>query len=142
MMDETDRKIIDILEQNARIPFTEIAEEIGVSEATVRKRVKVLEEEDVIKKYTIEVNPQRLGYQTVAIIGLDVEPENLLETSNQLSKQDQVKYVATSTGDHMIMFEVWAQNNQQLNQFISNTVGKLDGVKDICPAIILEKVEC
>ena len=141
MVDETDKKIIEKLEENSRRAFTDIADDLGISEATVRNRVKALEEKGIIKKYTIEMDPSGLGYDTVAIIGIDIEPENLLEVSNMLSEFDRVKFVATSAGDHMIMFEAWAENNEDLGKFISEEIGEIEGVKNICPAIILEKVK-
>lgn len=141
MVDDVDRKILEILEEDSRRAFTDIADHLNVSEATIRNRVRAMEEKGVIKKYTIEVEPSELGYDTVAIIGIDIEPENLLEVSNILSDYERVKFVATSAGDHMIMFEVWAEGNKDLGKFISEEIGEIEGVKNICPAIILEKVK-
>jgi len=52
-----------------------------------------------------------------------------------------LKCVATSTGDHMIMTEVWTRNGLELTRLISDKIGKIDGVKRICPALILEKLK-
>lgn len=140
-MDQKDEKIIELLKEDSRRPFTEIAEELGVTEATVRKRVESLEKEGVIQKYTVELDPEKLGYQTVAIVGLDVEPKDLLTASRAISNFEEVKFAATSAGDHMIMFEVWAEDNEHLREFISKKIGDIEGVKDVCPAIMLEKVK-
>lgn len=140
-MDERDKKIIDMLRENSRRPFTEIADEIGVSEATIRKRVERLEDEGVIEGYTVEVNPEELGYGTVALLGLDVEPEKLLEASERIAKIEEVKSVSTCTGDHMIMAEIWAEDNSHLGKIMSEEIGEIEGVKDLCPAIILEEIK-
>ncbi len=140
-MDEKDRKIIEILEQDARTPFTEIAKMLGVSEATVRKRIARLEREGVIVRYTIEVDPLKLGYTTVTILGLDVEPEHFLDAARKLAEMDEVRWVATSTGDHMIMAEIWTRDGNALARLISLKIGRIKGVKKICPAIILEKIK-
>ena len=140
-IDETDRKILTILRKNARKHFTDIAEQIGVSEATVRNRIKCLERNDVIKKYTVDIDPKELGFNMVAIVGLNVTPENLLDSVNELRDIDEVKWAAKSTGDHMIMAEIWAQNGECLSRVISKKIGNIEGIKDVRPAILLEKKE-
>ena len=140
-MDDKDREIIDILAEDSRTPFTKIAKKIRVSESTVRKRIKALEDEGVIKKYSIIIDPAKIGYNTVAIVGLDVEPTKFLSVASKLTEFKEVKYVATSTGDHMIMFEVWTRDGKELTKVISEKIGKIEGIHRICPSIILEKLK-
>ncbi len=144
MIDEKDKKIIRMLERDSRIPFTEIADKLNVSEATVRKRVKKLEENEVILGYTVKIDRSKLGYDTVAYVGLDVDPSLFLQAAKKMTEIKEVKYVATSTGDHMIMTEIVARNGKELTKIISKKIGKIEGVRRICPAIILEilKDEC
>ncbi len=140
-MDDRDRKIIDILSKDSRTPFTDIARKLNVSESTVRKRIKAMEDDEVIKKYSILVDPAKIGYNTVAIVGLDVEPQRFLSVASKLTEFDEVRYVATSTGDHMIMFEIWTRDGKELARVISEKIGKIKGVHRICPSIILEKLK-
>ncbi|MDY6865323.1 MAG: Lrp/AsnC family transcriptional regulator [Halobacteriota archaeon] len=140
-MDEKDRKIIEALRENSRTPFTEIAQKLGVSESTIRNRVQALENDGVIKKYTILVDPSKMGYNTVSIVGLDVEPSMFLEAAKSMAEIDKVQFVATSTGDHMIMSEIWTRDGRELSVLISEKIGKIKGVHRICPAIILERLK-
>ncbi len=140
-MDETDKKIVKMLEKDARRPFTDIAEELGVSEATVRKRVTKLEGESVIKGYTVVIDPESMGYSTVTLLGLDVEPENLIETAQKIGRMDEVNKVYTCAGDHMIMAEIWTEDNQKLGKIMSEKIGEIEGVKNLCPAIVLEEIK-
>jgi len=140
-MDDKDFKIIEILQQNARTPYTDIAKILGVTETTVRKRISEMEKKGIIKKYTVEVDPEKLGYKTVTILGMDVEPKHLLEAAKKLAEIPETKWVATSTGDHMIMSEIWARNGEHLLQILTNKIGKIKGIKDLCPAIIMERVK-
>ncbi|MFP4045699.1 MAG: AsnC family transcriptional regulator [Candidatus Aenigmatarchaeota archaeon] len=140
-MDEKDKQIIELLRENARMPFTKIADEIGVTESTIRKRVKSLEKRGVIEGYTAEVDPGKMGYGTTAIVGLDVESEYLLKAVEDLKKVEEVKSISTSTGDHMIMMEVWAKDNSHLSEVVFNKIGGVKGVKDLCPAIVLEEIK-
>ena len=141
VMDENDLKIIDILLQNARTPYTEIALKLGISEGTVRNRIKKLEKKGVIERYTIDVNPKKMGYHTIVLLGMDAEPKHFLSAAEELSKLECVKWVYTSTGDHMIMAEVWARDTTDLNRMISENISKIDGVRDLCPAILMERIK-
>lgn len=140
-VDEVDLRILKMLQEDGRRPFTEIAENLGLSESAVRKRVQALQRKGVIKKFTVEVEPAKLGINTVAIVGVDVDPTKLLEVAQKLCEVKEVRSVATSTGDHMIMTEIWAKDGRELTRIISEKIGKFEGVKKICPAIILEKLK-
>lgn len=140
-VDKLDLKILKMLQEDGRLPFTEMAEKLKLSESTIRKRVQALKEKGVIKKFTIEVDPFRIGMRTVAIVGVDVDPTKLLEAAQKLCEIKEVRSVATSTGDHMIMTEIWARDGRELTKLISEKVGSIEGVKKICPAIILEKLK-
>jgi Lrp/AsnC family transcriptional regulator for asnA, asnC and gidA len=77
----------------------------------------------------------------VAIVGVDVDSTKMLEIAQRLCDLREVKCVATSTGDHMIMLEIWTRNGNELNKLISEKIGKIEGIKEICPALILEKMK-
>ncbi len=140
-LDEIDTRILKLLEENARRPFTEMAEKLKVSESSIRKRVSALQKEGVIKKFTIKVDHAKLGLNTVAIVGIDVDSDKMLEIAQKLCDFKDVKCVATSSGDHMIMLEVWAKNGKELNKLIAEEIGRIEGVRQICPALILEKLK-
>jgi Lrp/AsnC family transcriptional regulator for asnA, asnC and gidA len=140
-IDETDTKILELLEEDARRSFTEIAHRLKVSESAIRKRVTAMQKEGVITKFTIKVDHGKLGLNTLAIVGLDVESSKMLEIAQQLCELKELKCVATASGDHMIMLEIWAKNGKELNKLISEKIGIIAGVKQVCPALILEKLK-
>ena len=141
MIDETDKAILEILRKNARMPFLEIAKKIGVSESTIRKRVGNMEENGTIKKYSAIIEPSKIGYGSVAIVGIDVKAENFLNVAKKLTEYNNVKFVSTSSGDHMIMAEIWMEKSSELRDFITNTIEKMDGVTRTCPAILNERLK-
>jgi len=141
VLDEMDKKILKMLEEDGRRPFTEIAEKLKVSESTVRKRVLALQRKGVIKKFTIKIDPSKTGVKTIAFVGVDVDPTRLLDVAQKLCDFKEIKWVATSTGDHMIMTEIWTKDGRELTKLISEKMGTIEGVKKICPAIILEKLK-
>jgi len=125
---------------NARLSYVKIAEIFGVSEAAIRKRVKKLEKAGVIKKYTVEVDPRKLGFEIKALIGVDSTPERFIHLVNELKTMDNVISLYTASGDHMIIIECWFKNSGELSEFIKLLEEKR-GVTRVCPAIILEKIK-
>ena len=140
-MDGKDMKILNILMKDGRKPYTEIAKELGTSESSIRKRVRKMEEEGIIKGYKVEVEPSKIGYGVVALTGFDTNPEDFLTVANKLCEFDEIKKVWTSTGDHMIMTEIWARDGRELSEILFNKVGKIEGIKKVCPAITLEQLK-
>jgi len=140
-VDDIDLNILKLLQEDGRASFTAIAEKLRLSESTIRKRVQALQKRGIIKRFTAEVDPYKIGIRTVAIVGVDVDPTKLLEAAQKLCEIEEIRSVATSTGDHMIMTEIWTRDGRELTRLISEKIGKIDGVKKICPAIILEKLK-
>jgi Lrp/AsnC family transcriptional regulator for asnA, asnC and gidA len=140
-VDQLDLKILKLLEEDGSLTFTGIARKLRLNESTVRKRVMALRQQGVIKKFTVVIEPSKVGFNTVAIVGVDVDPPKLLEVAQKLCDIPETKYVATSTGDHMIMTEIWAKDGKELSKIISEKIGTIEGVNKICPAIILEKLK-
>ena len=140
-VDQTDKRIIELLEEDARRSFTEIAKRLKVSESAIRKRVAVLQKSGVIRKFTVKVDNTKLGLNTVAIVGIDVDSSRMIEIAQYLCRFKDIRCVATSSGDHMIMLEIWTRNGKELNDLISDKISTIEGVKKVCPALILEKLK-
>lgn len=141
MVDDLDREILHMLQADGSTSFTKIAKKLRRNESTIRKRVLSLKKDGVIKKFSVVLDPAKIGFGTVAVIGVDIDPEKLLDVAQNLIKIPETRYVATSTGDHMIMIEIWAKDGRELSQILSEKIGAIEGVKKICPSIILEKMK-
>jgi Lrp/AsnC family transcriptional regulator for asnA, asnC and gidA len=139
MVDEKDLIIIKKLENNARTSFTSIAKELNVTEAAIRKRVKKLENEGVILNYKANINYKKLGFKNKVIMGVDTDPNKYLKVINKLREFDFIKHLNASSGDHMIMFEIWIKNLSELQEYL-NKINSIDGVKESCPSIIHDEL--
>ncbi|MHA1304971.1 MAG: Lrp/AsnC family transcriptional regulator [Candidatus Heimdallarchaeaceae archaeon] len=133
-------EIIKILLENGRMPYSKIAKEFDVTEATIRKRVNKMKKDGVIRKFTIDVEPKKLGFKIQAIIGFDLHEEYYTSTLLLLKKRQEIISLTSSTGDHMVMLEAWFEDLEQLHNF-EKELSSLPGVMDICPAIIIEKLK-
>ncbi len=133
-MDSTDKQILSILEKNSRTPFTEIADQLGVSEGTVRNRISRLEEENVIERYTIDTDVRG---QT-AILTADVKTDtDFSELFSKLPENIQVFVVA---GDQDIVMKFSRESTEKLNQVV-DSIRMLEEVKDTTTYPVLKKRE-
>jgi Lrp/AsnC family transcriptional regulator for asnA, asnC and gidA len=126
-LDETDREILRILQEDARTPFSEIARRIDMSSATVHDRVGRLEEAGVIEGYHAKVDPQAVGLGTTALVGLRVDQGDEREKLEELSKLDRVREVYLTTGEWDVMIRVYAEDNDSLRDLIFEHIGAMDG---------------
>lgn len=122
--------------KDARTPKTKIAKELNISETAVRKRIARLEREGVIVGYKATIN-YKLAKMVASLTGLDVDPDKLLDVIKILKKIPEIKSIYLTTGDHVLMIEVVSKSVDELSR-IHDNIAKLEGVKRICPAIILD----
>jgi len=141
MVDELDLKILRLLEDDGSLSYNGLARKLRLHESTIRKRILSMKNRGVIKKFSVVLDPAKIGFNTVAIVGVDAAPDKLLEVAQELVKMPETRYVATSTGDHMIMTEIWAKDGEEISHVLSKRIGIIEGVKKVCPAIILEKMK-
>ncbi len=139
-LDDKDLKILQILARNARVTYTEIGRKVGLSDVGVIKRVRRLENLGVIKGYTVVIDPRKLGYNLVSMTGIDVEPQKLFDVVNDLKKIENIKFIAITSGDHEIMTIIWSRDRDELAK-IHDEISRKEGVKRVCPAIILDVVK-
>ncbi len=141
MVDELDLKILELLQSDGSLSFTEVARRLKLNESTIRKRVLALQEKKIIKRFTAIIDPSKIGLNTVAIVGIDAEPSMLLKVAQKLCEFQEIKYVALSAGDHMIMTKILAKDGKELSRLISERIGTIEGVKRICPSIVIEELK-
>lgn len=121
-MDEIDLEIVRMLEQDARMPFREIAAKLGVSEGTVHNRVRRMQEEGVLVGFSARTNPSKLGMDLMAVIGVRVKGGKLVEVERELSALREVKCVYDVTGDYDAMIIARFRDREELNRFIKQVV--------------------
>ncbi|MCS7130604.1 MAG: Lrp/AsnC family transcriptional regulator [Archaeoglobaceae archaeon] len=138
-MDEKDLEILFTLLKNAKIPKSKIAEKLGVTETAVRKRIEKLEAQKILVGYQAILNFKKAGL-FFSFTGLDVEPERLWSTLNILKEMEEIYNVYLTSGDHTILAEIVSESLEKLNE-IHERISKIEGVKRVCPAIVLEVVK-
>lgn len=132
--------ILALLARNARTTLTSIAQTVKISDVATKKRVQKLESRGVILGYRVLVNPREVGYEAVALVGINTEPGKVVEVAATLANRQDTTYVAITSGDHEVIAEVWAKDSRELLAKIKE-VESLSGVKDVYPAIIVDVIK-
>jgi Lrp/AsnC family transcriptional regulator for asnA, asnC and gidA len=139
-IDQTDCKIIELLQKDGRMPNTMIAKKLGVSEATVRSRLNRLIKEEYIQIVAVS-NPLKLGFEVVGMLKIDVDIKKIDAVSKELSKIDQIWYIVHATGSAYIYAEFNAKSIDDLNEVITNKINKIDGLLKTDTSLVLKFVK-
>ena len=127
--DEIDIQIIDALRKDGRVAFAQIAEQLNVSPGMIRLRYNRLLEEGYLKVVAI-TNPLRMGFKTMAMIGIRAEGSKLLEVAEKISRLDEVIYLVISSGRFDLFAEVVCRDHEDLLRFITERLSTVDGVRE------------
>ena len=128
VIDDLDQRIIEALQQDGRRPFTKIAADLGISEASVRQRVSNLINNQVMQIVAV-TNPIKLGFSLASMIGIRVSGDRLLEVAQEVSEFDEVIYLIVCTGRFDMLAEVVCRDNDHLLKFLTEKLYKVPGVQ-------------
>jgi len=128
-LDEIDRKIIESLRKDGRVAFAQMAEQLGVSPGMIRLRYNRLVEQGYLKVVAI-TNPLRMGFKSMAMIGMRTDGSKLLAVAEKVSKLDEVIYMIVTSGRYDIFAEVVCRDHEELLKFITEKLSVIDGIRE------------
>ena len=139
-IDNLDKKILNILSKNARIPFKDVATECGVSRAAIHQGVQHLIEGGVITGSGFDVNPKSLGYSTCTYVGLNLERGSMYkEVVERVAAIPEVVECHFTTGPYTMLVKLYARDNEQLMDLLNNKLQGIHGVISTETLISLEQ---
>ena len=139
-MDDVDRKIIRLLQEDSRKSFNKIADRLGIAVGTAYNRVKNLEDKRVLKGYTIMLDSTKLGYGLTALILIEAEGRYLPEVEKELAQLDEVICIYDITGDYDIAVVARFKDRATLNNFIKSAL-KMPHVTRTVTNVVLNVVK-
>ena len=129
IVDGIDRKILRFLIKNARMPFLEIARELGVSGAAIHQRIKKLEDAGVIMGSRLEVDPKKLGFDVCAFISIRISDNSLqMQTVEMLKGIPEIVECHFITGTYNVMVKLYCVDNDHLMSTIFNGILSIPGI--------------
>jgi Lrp/AsnC family transcriptional regulator for asnA, asnC and gidA len=139
-IDTLDKKILEIISCNARIPFKDVAEVCGVSRAAIHQRVQRLVDLGVIIGSGYHVNPKSLGYNTCTYVGIRLERGNMYkDVVAELNKIPEVVECHFTTGAYTMLTKLYARDNEQLMELLNDKIQGIPGVISTETLISLEQ---
>jgi len=126
MLTETDQRILDAMLTDARISLKELAQRVGLSPPSVSERLRRLEERGVIRAYTVELNPQALGYPLQAIVRIRPLPGKLQVVEKLLEQTPEVCECDKITGDDCFVVRLFVRSIEQLDQLLDRITDKAE----------------
>ena len=140
-LDDLDQKIIRCLIQNARMPYSEIGQQVGISRVAVKMRVQALEKKGIIEEYSTIINPQKISGAISCYFEIETVPDTLEEVISILEKNDTVTQIYRVTGKSRLHVHAVSPSQEELEQLLHGTMDHLPGVLECSTNIILSRVK-
>jgi Lrp/AsnC family transcriptional regulator, regulator for asnA, asnC and gidA len=128
-LDDIDHRIIELLQKDGRASFAFIAKQLKVSPGMIRMRYNRLSELGYLRVVAI-TDPLRMGYQTMALIGIKADGSKLMDVARRIAELDEVIYLIIVSGAYDILAEIVCKDHDHLLQFLTERLYKIDGVRE------------
>ena len=137
--DEIDQKIISELVEDGRISYVELAEKVCISRVAVKERIKHLQNDGVVEKFTAIINSEKFGKKVSAFFEVDVEPKQLITVAENLANNPNVASIYQMTGPSTLHMHVLVENFHKLEVFINNELYSVQGITRVESSVLLKR---
>lgn len=138
-LDEIDSKIIELLQENARMSNAEIARQVHLSRVAVRDRIARLVDSKVIQEFSIVINSRALGYTVPAFFEIEVLPDKIISVAKELTTHPEVTVVYQMTGPTSLHVHAYLKDPEHLASFMRDNVFSISGVQKVTCNLLLQK---
>lgn len=138
-MDETDKRILEVLQKNSRTPYRNIARHAKISDVAVHKRIKKLGR--IIKAFTVLVDQREYGKATTAIVAITCDVGRTSEIARKLSALEDVTEVYTTLGEHDIVVKIRTKDLESLKNMVEKELIRIKGINEIRTSIVFDCVK-
>ena len=137
---ELDKKLLNILQENADLTYSEIGKILGVSPSTVYMRLRKLKERGLIKRIVAEVAPELVGLSLRALVFLSIDVRKYSDIASKLANIPNVKAIYDVTGEWTLVAEVYVKDHKELSDLL-DVIGTLEGVQRTSTAVVLRVIK-
>ena len=140
-LDALDEQIVRLLIENARMSYSELGQQVGISRVAAKMRVQSLERRGIIEEYTTIVNPQKISGAVSCYFELEFRPETLAEAAEILRRNDTVTQVYRVTGPCRLHVHAVAASAEEMETLVTEVVDRLPGLKESRCRTILSRIK-
>ena len=139
-LDNIDLKILELLMQNAKRPYTEVAKKVNVSQGTVHVRMTKMEEAGIIDKTSLRINYSNIGYDITAFIGIYLEKSALYEkVLAKLKDIPEIVNIHYTTGNYSMFLKIHCRDTNHLKEVLHDKMQQVEGIERTETMISLEE---
>ena len=140
-LDALDQKIVRLLIENARISYSDIGQEVGISRVAVKARIQALEQRGIIEEYTTIINPQKISGAVSCYFEIETLPDTLAEVTETLKENEAITQVYRVTGKNKLHVHAVAASSEEKEKLIREVIDPLPGVVSCSCNIILSRIK-
>ena len=140
-LDALDQKIVRLLIENARISYSDIGQEVGISRVAVKARIQALEQRGIIEEYTTIINPQKISGAVSCYFEIETLPDTLAEVTETLKENEAITQVYRVTGKNKLHVHAVAASSEEMEKLIREVIDPLPGVVSCSCNIILYRIK-
>ena len=139
-IDNVDLKILSLLSQDAKMPYTEVAKKVFVSGGTVHVRMRKMEEMGIVRGTTLDMDYTKMGYDITAFLGIYLEKSSLYdEVIAKLRNIPEIVKIHYTTGNYNIFIKMHCKDTKHLKDVLHDKIQKIDGIERTETIISLEE---
>jgi Lrp/AsnC family transcriptional regulator for asnA, asnC and gidA len=139
-IDNTDLKILEILTQDAKKPYTEVAKRVYVSQGTIHVRMNKMEEAGIVERTTLRLNYSKLGFDITAFIGIYLEKSALYEkVLEKLKEIREITNIHYTTGNYSMFVKIHCRDTNHLKEVLHEKMQQVEGIERTETMISLEE---
>ena len=139
-LDETDKRILRLLQEDAKIPYSRLARMLNVSEATIHLRIKKLRQLGILRGFHADIDPGKVGKGTLAFILIKAQPKLYDNVLGKLSKLKDIYELYDVTGEFYALAKVRVGNREELAKLLDE-IGRIDGVESTYTMYVLRVIK-
>lgn len=140
-LDALDQKIVRLLIENARMSYSDIGQEVGISRVAVKARIQALEQRGIIEEYTTIINPQKISGAVSCYFEIETLPDTLAEVTETLKENETITQVYRVTGQNKLHVHAVAASSEEMEDLIRKVIDPLPGVVSCSCNIILSRIK-
>ena len=142
VIDALDKKILQLIQSDARIPFLEVARACNVSGAAIHQRIQKLTSLGIIKGSQFIIDPEKIGYETCAYVGLYLkDPEKFDQVVEKLRQIPEVTECYNISGSYDYLLKIHAPNMKTYQEFVLNILGNIDHLGSLESTFVMDELK-
>ena len=140
-LDELDQKIVQLLIENARMSYSEIGQQVGISRVAVKTRILSLEKRGVIEEYTTIINPQKMNGAVSCYFEIETSPETFAQVTEILNSHETITQIYRVTGRNKLHVHAVAASGEEMERLMTEVIDPLPGVISSSCNMILSRIK-